>query len=1117
MIYGRYMAYLQGDNPEKKGYKDTASSLYELPSCIRKAAGTDTRVVVIGIQSLVKAERDGIAEAMKSAKHVTGIFIHGDEAYYRGEAADIFEAIAKASGRNDWAGVSEGGSGAAACVAAQELRKKIFNPEWLKKADEETAAASGSECVQIREAPDSSAEFEFIAREINRLIFTDRNLRYRDIAVLVPDLGSCEEELSRVFRNYGIPHYAGRKYPLGTHPLSMFVKDFLSCMVYGCRPEDVDNVIASPFISASVSERMLKKWAAAQDTAHTEAQTCEEQGAAQTDGAQNTNAQGSSAGLEDEYDEDGDWDIADSDTDDAYNDIPGSSDDEEDVADAVADTATDTDTGADTGTGAIQDTKKASDWKINLKNIFRIYMLRYGNYTGAVMKDFGEKDRLLCEDIKCDYDAVRFVRSKFMELNDLYTANGGRYAGMKEVLNHVNAAWKTTGYLAKTAGRIDTEETKAYNAVYNRVLDVLQDADRLAGNLSDTEYLGLVRSGLSSVKISVSSQHTDDVYVADFSSKVNACVGSSDKKAWTGSKVLFCARLTNDVPAVKTDDAFLSDADLKCLGEKLGTDALSYYTAKHNNSLNRERAAINVCSFSEKLYLSYPTEIDGEKKKPSEIVSYAKSIFRKEAEVIRADTGANAAAATAYAGSYELYDALDGNELYHMADEASLSACISKQNETFRDTELIEDMEDRSRALDKSHARDLYLYKGYVSPTTIEEYFECPYMMFLSKGIEVQETREGCVQALDTGNFVHNILKEAAKDMDSFGSFNEFLDRVHAVKDEQLQKAPFVALDFCSADTHTKDVMCDDLDKVAEKVYDQHMHTLFKPYDTEEKISLTIQAPSGEMYTIEGRTDRIDTYPAYPAADASADRTTECAATNEVTGDSAKDGTTEGSTPRTMVRIIDYKTGGYDAGYTSYYLGKKLQTQLYLLAAAKETDAHPAWRPVAGLYFPLKVSFSKSNTKPFRLEGFMDESESVHKVIFKDLQDGKGKEEYIKGKEKSKDKSNIIFGEADFSDFLDYAKVVSAEALDEMTGGYISPSPAQDACKYCRYKGICCYETNEYGERLTKTGVTAAKIESIAHPEREHGSVSDNITGTVSSGKEKATTCKTAEEGEGND
>jgi ATP-dependent helicase/nuclease subunit B len=77
---------------------------------------------------------------------------------------------------------------------------------------------SAADTIEIRGLSDIRAEAAFIACRIQHLV-RRQNLRYRDIAVIVPDIGLYAHYLAGAFGPYGIPYFLDRPQNLQTHPL----------------------------------------------------------------------------------------------------------------------------------------------------------------------------------------------------------------------------------------------------------------------------------------------------------------------------------------------------------------------------------------------------------------------------------------------------------------------------------------------------------------------------------------------------------------------------------------------------------------------------------------------------------------------------------------------------------------------------------------------------------------------------------------------------------------------------------------------------------------------------------------------------------------------------------
>ena len=177
-----------------------------------------------------------------------------------------------------------------------------------------------------------------------------------------------------------------------------------------------------------------------------------------------------------------------------------------------------------------------------------------------------------------------------------------------------------------------------------------------------------------------------------------------------------------------------------------------------------------------------------------------------------------------------------------------------------------------------------------------------------------------------------------------------------------------------------------------------------------------------------------------------------------------------------MVRIIDYKTGSVDGAATPYYMGLKLQLPLYLTAAAEGR------RAVAAYYFPASVEYKSKADGVFRLQGFMDGSDevvSVSDTTVEPKQKSAYFDAYLSGK-----KIDSAMPPEDFADFLKYSALVARKGTREMLDGNIAPSPAENACTYCKMGGSCGFTIGVDGSERSCRTVKCSDIARIVRKER---------------------------------
>ncbi|MDE6598278.1 MAG: PD-(D/E)XK nuclease family protein, partial [Clostridia bacterium] len=153
------------------------------------------------------------------------------------------------------------------------------------------------------------------------------------------------------------------------------------------------------------------------------------------------------------------------------------------------------------------------------------------------------------------------------------------------------------------------------------------------------------------------------------------------------------------------------------------------------------------------------------------------------------------------------------------------------------------------------------------------------------------------------------------------------------------------------------------------------------------------------------------------------------------------------------------------------YMGLKLQLPLYLTSASKGR------RAVGAYYFPASVEYKNSADGVFRLQGFMDGGDDVVTVSDTTLQPNKKSayfDAYLGGK-----KLDAAMDRETFSDFIKYSSLVARQGTREMLSGNITPSPAEDACAYCKMGGSCGFAEGIDGAERKVKSIKCAEIADI--------------------------------------
>ncbi|MDE5897296.1 MAG: PD-(D/E)XK nuclease family protein, partial [Clostridia bacterium] len=311
-------------------------------------------------------------------------------------------------------------------------------------------------------------------------------------------------------------------------------------------------------------------------------------------------------------------------------------------------------------------------------------------------------------------------------------------------------------------------------------------------------------------------------------------------------------------------------------------------------------------------------------------------------------------------------------------------------------------------------AGEMY-FASDASPTLLETYFACPYRSFVARALRLREREERTVLDTDAGTFVHTVLERVAVGFNGFRDEAECRARAVAVGKELLASPRFASLTDTGAGAYTGGRLVEEGAAASAAAYRQLAASGFRVRDAEVRLSLPELGMSGTA-------DRVDEAGEY-------------------------------------VRVIDYKTGETDDSVSAYYTGRKLQLQLYLLAAAEGGKAAGAF------YFPAADEFTKTTEEKYRMSGFFSGEDEVLSLMAPARKEGE-KSAFFEGG----GRTEKGMPQSDFESFLDYARLVSARAEEEMKGGNVAPSPYEGVCSYCKCLGACGFTGTPRKEDSVRCG-----------------------------------------------
>ncbi len=549
--------------------------------------------------------------------------------------------------------------------------------------------------------------------------------------------------------------------------------------------------------------------------------------------------------------------------------------------------------------------------------------------------------------------------------------------------------------------RLDRAVDAAVNdQAYDAVRNVLEQMRLILGDEapSPVEFKKIFLSGTSALELSVIPQYNDAVFVGDYR-----------QSALYENRYLFAVGLTDAVPTVKEDVALLSDADISALSE---IKVMVEPKIRVVNHRTRENLAMALGSFRDGLFVSYPqVGAGGLQNRPSDAIVFIKEVFTTKPFIKGDGYLTRKRALRTFASDVgrfaDGYDAdMDAAATFYEADKKFADAVLGYAEKEFK------------VRLDKNTR---ILTDGITSPTALEEYHKCPYRSFLTRGLKLKSKKEGKIDSLSVGIFMHDVFKryieklskvtdkatsdalcdsafDSVLSRDEYAVFFNSAENISTINDvkaecEKFCYKTFLCLSKGDFYTETDDVEAE-----------------FKEGGRYDAISLL----NGEV-KISGKIDRVDVYKNY-------------------------------------YRVIDYKTGGYDVSDEALFAGVKLQ--LYLYAAAVKNTLKD--KVLAGAYYlPIADEFVNKGKKPTPMAAgkTLNDKEALvaQDADFFD----EGKSDFLPATIDKKSVIKQVVDEDVLSACVEYALAISEKAASRMKEGVIVPSPSFDTCEHCDFSDMC--------------------------------------------------------------
>lgn len=530
--------------------------------------------------------------------------------------------------------------------------------------------------------------------------------------------------------------------------------------------------------------------------------------------------------------------------------------------------------------------------------------------------------------------------------------------------------------------------------------------------------------------------------------------GDIDRSKTKDIKALFLLGLNDGViPSVAHDEGFFNDRDRERLKENDVELAKTSVELLYENQFN----IYKVLSMPKnKLFLSYAvSDKEGKALRSSILVAQIKRIFPKLVE--DSDVVNEKAVIT--------------------TKEATLDYAIEKYQEFIEEKQLEEEWKDIIAWYEKyeqdriskifraakftnvpeiisaDNVKRLYGDTLRTSISRLEQYRRCPFSFHMKYGLKLKEEEEFKIRALDTGNFMHEVIDEVFtkiedKDLD-LKSITE--EELYSVIEEIINKKLGMSKNyifssspkFIALTRRLKKVVYQSIDYIIEQLKNSKFELYGHEMEFGEKSEfkpMKIDLEDGKQIVVTGKIDRVDV-----------------AKIDE----------------NNYVRIIDYKSSVKEIDLNQVVAGIQIQLLTYLDEMTEQKDFEPA----GVLYFNLLDTIVKANrnmsdeeikkqlNKKFRMKGLVVADLDIIKMMDSRISPSNYSDSVPVYLDKegniSKSKSSVLDKEK-FSKLQKYTRQIIKEISKEIFSGRVDIKPfymnKKTPCEYCEYKSICNFD-----------------------------------------------------------
>ncbi len=655
-------------------------------------------------------------------------------------------------------------------------------------------------------------------------------------------------------------------------------------------------------------------------------------------------------------------------------------------------------------------------------NCFENYILKYGINYSRFLDTFNiENDDF--------YEGAERVRAKLIGMLQVFATKNTNSEYIECVKQYLldNNFRETTNEFMDDLVKYDNQfYLPITNQMYHELYKVLEEFDNILGEEATTldEFVITLENMYSDIEIGLVPVYVDSVYIGEATSSMYEKVHN----------MIVLGANQNYIPNFQKEAAILNNADLEIM---LKNDLYISPTPKSNNEDALFYTLQLLVTPTDKLIISY-NEQNGSS---SDIIRELKYLFGLDVQTFDFNISDIAnrfgedklkeelpSLLSTYANMKSIF-VRDISKADKPTIAKPYDAIYSLLNDSDK-TDVVRFISNVNKHYKINNAGNLYFQKSYTFVSQIEQFFNCPYKHFMDYGLNLKDRKVADIDSMDIGNIIHGVLETFFKTTTDFNiKPNEIKVKVDKILEDVFAEPRMSAIKERTSVPIIKKLYLE-CEETCQNLVDRLKYTKFVPYEFEvnfgyqgeDEIKINL---GDKTIKLVGKIDRIDKY-------------------------------------NNHIMIIDYKTGSYvSSDFKEVYSGKKIQLYMYLSALLLK---HKEWRTAGVYYQPISVKYRTSDSDNRyqylgQTNANSDVMEALDNTIFE-----QGSSVLIKGVKVKKDgslysstQSNCL-EDKEFEKVCKYVNELTTNACKEILEGYIVPSPYENACEYCIYKGVCGFD-----------------------------------------------------------